>query len=205
MLAIDHVIMTVADYDAAAQRLLDDHGLASVVGGRHLGHGTGNRIVPLGPDYLELMAVVDQEEAAASPLGRWVTGRTENAGGPAALCLRTDNIENVADRLGLEPMAMSRRRLDGTLLSWHLVGLDLMLEEGLPFYIQWQAADEGLPGRIAAAHEVVPTGIKWVEIGGDEARLADWLGPHNLDIRPVVGRKGVHRLGVGTAAGEIIL
>ena len=204
-MALDHVVMTVAAYDTAAARLLKDHGLASVPGGKHLGHGTGNRIVPLGPSYLELMAVVDQEEAAASDLGRWVTGRTANGDAPAALCLRTDNIERVADRRGLEPLAMSRRRPDGTPLSWHLVGLSQMLEEGLPFYIEWDAAVEDLPGRMVAAHEVNPSGISWVEIGGDAARLASWLGPHALDIRPVSGGIGVQRLGVGTSAGEVVL
>ena len=75
MLAIDHVIVVVDDLDAAAARLLDEHGLASLPGGRHEGHGTGNRIVPLGPDYLELMAVVDADEAVGSPLGAWVAER----------------------------------------------------------------------------------------------------------------------------------
>ncbi len=100
---------------------------------------------------------------------------------------------------------MSRRRPDGTPLSWHLVGLSQMLEEGLPFYIEWDAAVEDLPGRMVAAHEVNPSGISWVEIGGDAARLASWLGPHALDIRPVSGGIGVQRLGVGTSAGEVVL
>jgi hypothetical protein len=69
MLEIDHVIVAVADLDVAAAALEREHGLASVAGGRHPGHGTGNRIVPLGDSYLELMAVVDEDEASASPLG----------------------------------------------------------------------------------------------------------------------------------------
>src|SRR5262245_53549604 len=63
MLAIDHVILLAADLDHAAARLLKTHGLASLPGGRHPGHGTGNRIVPLGDSYLELMGVVDEVEA----------------------------------------------------------------------------------------------------------------------------------------------
>ena len=67
VLALDHVIVTVHELDAAARRYHEEHGLGSVPGGRHAGHGTGNRIVPLGTSYIELMAVVDGDEAASSP------------------------------------------------------------------------------------------------------------------------------------------
>ena len=89
VLALDHVIVAVADLDEAARRYDEQHGLTALAGGRHAGHGTGNRIVPLGGSYIELMGVVDREEAAASPLGSWLGRRLEEIGeGPAALCLR---------------------------------------------------------------------------------------------------------------------
>ena len=75
MLAIDHVIILVEDLDAAARRYYKQQGLASVPGGRHPGHGTANRIVPLGSSYIELMAVVERIEADSSPLGSWVKRR----------------------------------------------------------------------------------------------------------------------------------
>lgn len=53
MLVIDHVVLGVQDLDVAGERLLSNHGLASVPGGRHSRWGTGNRIVPLGADHLE--------------------------------------------------------------------------------------------------------------------------------------------------------
>src|SRR5262245_63280895 len=138
MLAIDHVIVLVDDLEDAGRRFDQEHGLASVIGGRHPDHGTGNRIVPLGDSYLELMAVVDRDEAAGSPLGTSVLRRLADVGeGPALLCLRTDDAEAVAQRTGREPMAMSRTRPDGVELAWHLVALDAALAEGLPFFIQW--------------------------------------------------------------------
>lgn len=205
MLRFDHVILTVRDFDAAARRLLDDHGLASVPGGRHPGHGTGNRIVPLGPNYLELMAVVDPEEAKASPLGRWVAGRTEEGDGLAALCLRTDDIEGIGRRIGREPERMSRRRPDGVELGWWLAGLPEALAEGLPFFIQWDVPAEQRPGRTRAEHRVRPAGIDWVETGGDPQRMADYLGPHDLDLRVVPDSVGVGRVGIATGGGEIVL
>ncbi|HEY6653120.1 MAG TPA: VOC family protein, partial [Solirubrobacterales bacterium] len=60
---IDHVIYATADLDGAAARVESELGLSVVPGGRHEGHGTHNRIVPLGGGYLELMAVADPHEA----------------------------------------------------------------------------------------------------------------------------------------------
>ncbi|MCU1449231.1 MAG: hypothetical protein JWP02_1401, partial [Acidimicrobiales bacterium] len=125
VLAVDHVIVAVSDLEEAGRRYDEQHGLASVDGGRHPGHGTGNRIVPLGSSYIELMAVVDRDEAASSGLGSWLAQRLGEVGeGPAALCLRTDDIETVGLRTGREPLAMTRTRPDGVELGWHLMGLD---------------------------------------------------------------------------------
>ena len=45
---LDHVIVAVSDLATAARELAALHRLDSVVGGRHPGWGTENRIVPLG-------------------------------------------------------------------------------------------------------------------------------------------------------------
>ena len=116
MLAIDHVIVAVTDCDRAGSDLLVEHGLASLLGGRHPGHGTRNRIVPLGSSYLELMAVIDEAEAAGSPMGRWVIQQRTTNLVPAALCLRTEDIGTIAGHLGLTPLAMTRTRTDG--VTW---------------------------------------------------------------------------------------
>lgn len=206
MLALDHVILVVADLDAAAARLEREHGLASIEGGRHPGHGTGNRIVPLGDTYLELMAVVDPAEAATSPMGRWVAGRAGPETAPSAVCLRTDDIDGVASRLGLAPLEMSRRRPDGVVLSWRLCGLDEAFgDEALPFFIQWDIPPEHHPGRGVARHHVDATGWAWVEIGGDADALARRLSDAELPIRAVGGPPGVRRAAVATGRGEIVL
>lgn len=205
MLAIDHVIVVVHDVDVAARRYAEQHGLASVPGGRHLGHGTGNRIVPLGSNYIELMAVVDRDEAASSPLGSWVERRLVEGGeAPAALCLRTDDIEAVARRTGRRPLPMSRIRPDGVELTWDLVALDAALTEGLPFFIHWHD-DVDHPGRAVVEHRCAPRGIDWVELGGDQDRLASWLGQHELPLRRVEGAPGPHRMAVALADGEPVV
>jgi Glyoxalase-like domain len=205
VLALDHVIVVVADLDSADRRLYREHGLASVAGGRHAGHGTGNRIVPLGTSYIELMAVVDRDEAASSPIGSWVGQRLVEVGEvPVALCLRTDDIAVTARRTGYTPLAMSRTRPDGVELSWQLLALQAALAEGLPFFIHWHVDDADHPSRELVEHRCAPIGIDWVEIGGDQDRLASWLGDHELPLRHVEGPPGPHRLAVATSAGEPI-
>ena len=152
MFAIDHVITVVEDLDAAGERLLDEHGLASRAGGRHPGHGTGNRIVPLGDAYLELMAVVDPEEAEDSPLGRWAIAHASDDFRISAVCIRTDDILDAAGALGEEPLA----------LSWRLAGLEGMIRHGAPFFIQWDTDEH--PGGFDVDHRVEPRGITRVGI-----------------------------------------
>lgn len=207
VLAVDHhVIIVVEDLDAAAHRCYERWGLASVVGGRQQGHGTGNRLVPLGSSYLEFMAVVDRSEALSSPLGSWVERRLSEAGdSPAALCLRTDDIDDVARRIGRGPVPMSRTRPDGRTLEWRLVALDAALNEGLPFFIQWSVDAADHPGRALAHHRCAAVGIDWVELGGDTDQMSAWLGQHDLPLHHVEGTPGPHRIAVAMADGDPII
>jgi hypothetical protein len=206
VLAIDHVIVVVDDLGAAARRYDEVFGLASVTGGRHPGHGTGNRIVPLGSSYLELVAVVDEEEAAESPFGRWVERlATGGRDAPAALCLRTDDIDAAARRTGCDALAMSRTRPDGVVLEWEVVGLELAIADGLPFFIQWHVDEGDHPGRDRVEHRRDPVGIDWVELGADASRLHAWLGDHDLPLRMVDGAAGPHRVAVAMVDGEAVV
>ena len=205
MLAIDHAIVTVVDPSATAERLASRAGLRAVEGGRHSGHGTGNWIVPLGDSYLELMTVVDPEEAEGSPLGRWVLRHTRHGDRLSALCLRTDDIEEIAARTGHGATPMSRQLPDGTELRWRLVGLPAALsDDALPFFIQWGSGGDH-PGRMDVEHAVTVAGIAWVEYGGDAGRLGRWLGDHSLPIRVVGERSGPRRLAIMTGDGPVVL
>jgi len=96
------VVLAVRDLDAAGTRILEQLGLGSVPGGRHPGWGTGNRIVPLGEEYVELLAVADPAEAASSPVGTWIANASRSRDRLAAWCVSTDDIDGIARRLGLE-------------------------------------------------------------------------------------------------------
>ncbi len=204
MIAIDHIIVVVDDLENAADELLTEYGLASLEGGRHAGHGTGNRLVPLGREYLELMAVVDEPEARSSPLGRWALSRASSRLLPAALCLRTTDISVPAEALSEKALPMSRLKPDGTTLSWHLVGLDGMLEYGHPFFIEWHCEPTDHPAASGAPHRVDPIGLAGVVIGSVPRALESMvIGLAGLEIE--TGTAGIRSAVIATADGTITL
>ncbi len=201
---IDHLIVCVGDLDEAARNFKDRLGLDSVEGGRHPGHGTANRIIPLGGCYVELLAVVDPSEARDSPFGNWATGRAMTAGGVDAVCIRTDDLDAVCTRLGLEPTAMSRRRPDGTELKWITAGVDLAIEESLPFFIEWHVPEDRMPGRSQVVHDREVNGVEEIVLSGDAARLAKWT-ENVSEIRIVEGPSSIVSVSLATREGPLHL
>lgn len=203
---IDHVIYGVRDLEAAASRMKEEFGLGSVPGGRHPGWGTGNRIVPLGPDYIELLGVVDPSEAEQSEMGRLILAGVAEGDRSLAWCVATDDIEAVAARLDLSVTEGSRERPDGTVLRWRSAGAErAFTEPSLPFFIAWGVPAEQHPGRAVADHVARPRGIEWLEIGGDALRLNEWLQGSALPVRVVGGPPGVLAVGIAAEPDEVVL
>jgi catechol 2,3-dioxygenase-like lactoylglutathione lyase family enzyme len=185
---LDHVIYVTTDLDAAAARVESELGLSALPGGRHEGHGTHNRIVPLGGGYLELMAIADPDEAAASPIGEPVLERLETQGdGLFAWCIAVDDVERVADRLGQQVTAIAREGLTARLAGV----IEALRNPVLPFFIE---RDEGVldPGGGGDAG-----GITWVEVAGDNDALQQRLDGAELPVRVVDGPVGVVAMGIG--------
>jgi hypothetical protein len=202
---LDHVMVLVEDLDRAARRYESTYGLAAVDGGRHAGLGTANAVVPLGDEYIELIAVVDTDEAGTNPVGRFLSHRLASVGeGAVAVCLRTADPTAVTARTGSAPVAMSRVRPDGVLLSWELLGMEGALGHGLPFFITWPL-DEHHPARTPVAHPAGATGIAWVELGGDADRVRSWMGGDEPQLRLVGGAQGVQRFAVTMPSGEVTI
>ena len=148
MIDLDHVILATPDLDGTGSRLESEHRLPSVPGGRHAGLGTENRIVPLGEAYVELVGVADRDEASANAFGSWVLQQIEGGEAWIGWCVRTDDLDAVRARLGLDAQAMSRSRPDGLELRWRLAGLERAREEPWrQFFIQWDFPEEEQPGR----------------------------------------------------------
>jgi hypothetical protein len=152
------------------------------------------------------MAVVDEAEAEGSALAGWV--RKTCAGGDrlGAVCLRTDDVAAVARRLGTPALRMGRVRPDGSELRWELVGLEqTLVDPSLPFFIQWHAGPDELPGAARVGHRSGARGIAWVEIACDEKTLRDRAGAELPELRAVGGEGGVCRVAVATADGELVI
>jgi hypothetical protein len=206
VLRLDHVGYAVRDLDQAAVRFREELGLDSVEGGRHVGLGTANRIVPLGPNYIELIGVVDGAEAEANAFGRSVIERTAERDGWLLIVASSDDVDAEAARLGLEVQAGARARPDGSEVRWRMAGIDdPRREPWMPFFITWDIPDELYPGRQRAGHGVRAEGLAWVEVGGDGARLREWLGGAELPIRVIDDPPEIVRVAVATADGELVI
>jgi catechol 2,3-dioxygenase-like lactoylglutathione lyase family enzyme len=203
---IDHVVLAVADLDAAAARLAAA-GLASVEGGVHAAWGTANRIVPLGADYVELLAVVDRAAGERTTLGSQLLGLTaDGADRWFAVCLADVDIAATAARLGLEVTPGSRVRPDGVRVAWRGAGIEAASRPfGFPFFIDWEVGPSDHPGAGGPPQPSGARGIAWVEVGADPVAFDAWTGDAGVPVRLVEGEPGVRRVALATPEGELIL
>jgi Glyoxalase-like domain len=180
VLAVDHVVLPVADLGLAASEIESRYGLASIEGGRHPAWGTANRILPLGDAYVELVAVADRETAAHSAFGSWVAAA--EPGRPLGWAVRTDAIDVVGRRLGLTVVPGFRVTPAGRRITWRSAGVDVAVREpGLPFFIQW-GDGVPMPGATPVRHPGGPASLKLLSLDADPVRLADWLGEQDLPL-----------------------
>jgi hypothetical protein len=192
---IDHVVLATTDLDHGQTQLWRGYRLQGLRGGSHRSWGTANLIVPLGSQYLEVVAVEDPELAATTQLGRAVLAEADRDRlQPLALCLATPDLDSVAARLGRAQESGYRTLLDGSELRWTTVGLeDALGPKHLPFFISWEDVSRH-PGAMAAAHGVEPREIAYVEVGGPETVLRAHLGEEVAGVRAVGGAPGVRSL-----------
>ena len=99
VMELDHVLIAVSDLEAAARRSSSATGSPRSKAAGTRGSGPRTRSFRSASTYLELVAVVDEAEAAQSGFGSWVA-----AGDLPRLlgwCVRTDDLDSVAGRLDL--------------------------------------------------------------------------------------------------------
>jgi hypothetical protein len=180
---VDHVLLPVEDLEAGAQSLHERFGLRSIAGGRHPKVGTANMIVPLGSQYLELIAIVDPQEAAQSRLGMRLERALKEGRTFVAWALRTQSLDGVGDKLraaGWNPPPVvegSRNRPDGRVLSWRTQDIETGHEpSAIPFVIEWRVPDGLHPGEADASHRGGATALRRVVVGArDPSRIRTQL------------------------------
>jgi glyoxalase-like protein len=137
--------------------------------------------VPLGGDYVEVLAIIDAEEAAESPIGRAIARHIGRGDGLLGWAVTAPDVTAIARRLEVELVEVER---DGKV--GRLAGLpEALAEPFLPFFIERPDSDE-------------PGGISWIEVAGDRERLDDWLGGADaLPVHVLAGEPALLAIGVG--------
>jgi len=200
---IDHVLIATTNLQHGEQQLWRGYGLQCTPGGSHLPWGTSNLIVPIGQQYLELVAVENAELASVSLLGRAVLAAADRDRlVPIGLCLATVDLGAVATRLGLAVESGSRALADGTQIHWTSVGLAQAFGVShLPFFISWETPAQH-PSSARSDHRISPLEICEVEIGGSEPTLSERLGEDVPGVRAVGGPPGVRTVTIRLVDGS---
>lgn len=214
LLAIDHLIIACADPDAAAAQLAERLGLQATGGGRHDTHGTFNRLIWLGDNYVELMGVFDAALAAGSWWGAHMTRLLASA--PAAyagMAFSTDDLTADIARLRAQGAQMSdpipgeRRRPDGDVVRWSIgrlpepdpeVGLIFLIEHDTQA-AEWRPADRASRG--AQIHPLgTPARLARVQLSVSDVRATTLrlLRQFGLQFRPALAGRGARDTSIGT-------
>lgn len=207
---IDHVLLPVADLAQAARQMRERFGLEAIEGGRHATGGTANYIVPLGRQYLELIAVVDSEAAKEGHLSARVMQAVSGGRTFVAWALRTTDLDALRAKLAgagweLPPIVEgSRRRPDGQVLSWRTQDVEVASEpSAIPFVIEWKIPDGLHPGQAGAS----AMSVRRVVVGAREPekvreRLSLLLGESDMYEVRWAGHDGVEALVLEGPGGE---
>ena len=140
---VDHLVYAARDLATAVDELATRMGVRATPGGRHVGLGTHNALLALGPHmYLEIIAPDPTQPAPAQPrpfgLDTLPTARL------VTWALKAPDIDThvvEARRAAYDPgvvMSMSRTQPDGTRLAWRLTLTPRLQGDGIvPFLIDW--------------------------------------------------------------------
>ena len=174
----DHVIVTSPDLDRTVERWTQ-RGFDVLPGGRHEGTGTANRIVPLGTGYVELLTVVDREEAAATRFGGWALATLGDADRLMGWALAVDDVEPIAERLGTGTDVIARSGLRAVTAGL----IEAAARPERPFFIARQPGTPD-PGVVAARHRVRVDGLATLVLGGTRTAIESWCQTP-IDLNPI--------------------
>lgn len=161
---IDHLVYATSDVDATVVELSRRLGVEAAAGGRHLGFGTRNALLSLGPtSYLE---IIGPDEGQHRPTKGYWYG-VENIAIPRLVTwtVQVEHLERIAAHAhgaGYNPgdvHKVFRELPDGSKLSWRLTWPTGAGEGLVPNLIEW---DEGCPHPAATS----PSGVELVQLRG---------------------------------------
>jgi hypothetical protein len=171
MMHVDHLIYAAPDLEAAVADLAERLGVRAAGGGQHVGQGTHNRLLALGPRiYLEVVAPDPGQPEPAAPRPYGVDGVTHP--GLVGWALECEDVAVAVSRARArgfdpgDPIDGQRVTADGTRLRWRLTR-NALTAGVVPFLISWgdtehpaAAAPGGLTLVSVAVEHPDPDGIR---------------------------------------------
>jgi len=203
MLTLDHIAIAAEHLATGAEAVERALGLPLQGGGQHAAMGTHNRLLSLGPDYLEVIAVDPEGKAPAQP--RWFD-LDHFAGATRAttwIC-RCDDLEAALaaspEGAGV-PWALARGDL-----SWRMaVPVDGKLPFGglFPALIQWEGPAHPAPRLTDLGARLVGLRLFSPEAEGLRAALAPLIDDARVEVvaAPAPRMEAV----IATPGGEVVL
>ena len=138
---IDHIIYAAPDLELAVADMEARLGVRATGGGQHLGQGTHNRLLGLGPrSCLEIISPDPRQAEPESPRPYGVDG--VSGAGLVGWALACDDIRSARDRarsLGFDPGELidgQKVTRNGTVLRWRLTR-NALTAGVVPFLISW--------------------------------------------------------------------
>jgi hypothetical protein len=197
-------MIVVRDLERAAT-VYESLGFRVTDGGRHTGMGTYNKIVRFGLDYLELLAVYSEEEAARFPSRTAIVNFLQTREGAFTYALAVCGLQR--DVPAHEER--ERKRPDGSVLRWRTGYQNLMGEQPVrPFLIEWEEPDAELLARYQREGEAAghPNGVTaWTgitigvpDVAAAHAAYREMLGSEQPTSVSFVPGDGIQRLTLRT-------
>jgi len=138
---IDHLIFAVPELEDGVAELEARFGVRAEGGGQHIGQGTHNKLLALGPTtYLEIIAPDPAQPEPPGPRPYGVDGVVRSGlVGWAVGCEDIDLTVDQARSAGFDPGDVidgHRRTADGTTLAWRITS-NAQAAGVIPFLISW--------------------------------------------------------------------
>jgi hypothetical protein len=172
---IDHIIYAAPDLKKAAAVIEQRFGVRAAYGGQHMGQGTHNMLLALGPrTYLEIIAPDPEQPEPSAPRPYGVDGVTQGRlVGWALACGDIEKARATARSRGFDPgdpIEGQRVTTTGTLLQWRLTR-NALTAGPIPFLISW--------GQTINPASSAPAGLVLESLRIEHADPSSVLGPLN--------------------------
>jgi len=220
MIHIDHIAIGCADLYEASDRMRKETGLGFYDGGWFPAFGIANKIFPLGGQtYIEIESIVNPgkiKPGANAATDYFLKATSAGEDTFTGLCLGVDSMEELEELTKRFKSTIPdtkntvRVRSSGPQFTDYQTPAEFTWGKGLPNFYYFTDLTLHPSGQPVDPYPglVRPMGISWIEMGGTEKEMSDWLGipASSLPFRFNGKTKGVYAVAVKTEDGpEVVI